>query len=46
MEALFKTNEQWPQLNGRWDHSDVKNVPYLYLFNLVDEFVSIGGLNP
>ena len=34
----------WPRSNGRWLHSDIKDVAYPYLFGLFDDIICSGGL--
>lgn len=48
IQDVFKTRindvPQWPRENGRWWHSDLKDIAYFYTFNLFNEFVVRGGL--
>ncbi len=44
MQTNFETNNQWPRSDNKWRHSDMKNVPYLYVYTLFDKFVKLGGL--
>lgn len=48
MEIKFKNNNNdWPAIRApfdNWRHSDLKDVSYPFVFNLFDNFVSLGGL--
>ena len=46
MQTKFETNNSsgWPRDKQQWMHSDVKNVAFLYVFNLFEAIVNSGGL--
>jgi hypothetical protein len=51
MSEAFKTKndegvQQWPNKDGEWHHSDVKVVAYSYVYQLYDNIVNNGGLQP
>lgn len=44
---MFDNKNSWPNersSNQRWKHSDIKDVSYIYVRNVFDDFVSEGGL--
>jgi len=47
MHAQFKTDnalDRWPRPDGRWLHSDLREVAYVHVYRLYNDFVSKGGL--
>ncbi len=47
MQEVYKNDKKdWPSLRieKNWRHSDLKDVSYIYVYNLFDAFVSLGGL--
>lgn len=47
MPDAFREKNGWPveRKEGEWDHSDIRDVAYLYTFEVYLNFVSLGGLN-
>ena len=41
----MKTSGQWPRLDGDWKHSDIRNVAFLYTYEVFQKFVEIGELD-
>lgn len=41
----MKTDGQWPRQDGQWKHSDIRNVAFLYTYEVFKEFVELGGLD-
>ncbi|MFA7369057.1 MAG: hypothetical protein WC334_05365, partial [Kiritimatiellales bacterium] len=41
--ASFLVNG-WPRGDGRWKHSDIREISYLYEYMVFDKFVTEGGL--
>jgi len=47
MQEVYKNDKKdWPSLRieKNWRHSDLKDVSYIYVYNLFDAFVTLGGL--